>query len=130
MSGDPIFRSYHIRQSNQYGGDLPYFVGKQYGSGWLRTLAKVAFPIVKRIAGVAGKVAKDVVVKEKPLVKSLRTRALNEVGKTVLGQNNSTSQQQQTINRGRKRKSDANTFPIFTQQKKSRPAKKRRRQRI
>ena len=29
----------------QGGVDLPYFVGKQYGNGWLRTLGRFAFPI-------------------------------------------------------------------------------------
>ncbi len=27
---------------DQSGGDLPYFVGKQYGGGWLRTVARFA----------------------------------------------------------------------------------------
>ena len=88
MNTDPIFRSYHISYANQYGGDLPYFVGKQYGSGWLRTLAKVAFPIVKRVVGTAGKVAKDVIVKEKPLGQSIRKRAIEAVGKVISSNNN------------------------------------------
>jgi hypothetical protein len=41
----------------QYGGDLPYFVGKQYGSGWLRRIAKFAFPIIRRIVSGLGTVA-------------------------------------------------------------------------
>lgn len=97
MNTDPIFRSYHISYANQYGGDLPYFVGKQYGSGWLRTLAKVAFPIVKRVVGVAGKVAKDVIVKEKPLGQSIRKRAVQQIGKVM----------NEPINK---------TFPLFDQQ--------------
>ena len=47
------------------GGELPYFVGKQYGNGWLRTIERLAFPILRRIAGVAADTAKDVIVKEK-----------------------------------------------------------------
>ena len=31
--------------SRQDGGDLPYLVGKQYGSGWLRTIARIAFQL-------------------------------------------------------------------------------------
>ena len=27
-----------IYSSPQNGGELPYFIGKQYGSGWLKTL--------------------------------------------------------------------------------------------
>ena len=38
---------------SQSGGDLAYFAGKQYGGGWLRTLARFAFPILKRVVGVA-----------------------------------------------------------------------------
>ena len=34
----------------QLGGDLPYFVGKQYGGGWLKTIGRFAFPIIKKIS--------------------------------------------------------------------------------
>ena len=56
MISDSITQAY-----SQTGGDLPYFVGKQYGSGWLRTLARVAFPIIKRVVSVAGRTANDVI---------------------------------------------------------------------
>lgn len=122
MSTDPIFRSYHVSQANQYGGDLPYFVGKQYGSGWLRTIAKVAFPIVKRIAGVAGRVAKDTIVKEKPLKQAIKTRALQEVGNFISGQSSS-------INKAQKRKAtNTRNLPLFQQGK--RPRRGRGRGRI
>ena len=51
--------------SGQSGGDLPYFVGKQYGTGWLRTLARFAFPILKRALGVATNTAQDVIMDNK-----------------------------------------------------------------
>ena len=84
----------------QEGGNLAYFVGKQYGSGWLRTLGRIAFPIIKRVFRVAGNVAQDKLDNpDTPILSSLRDNALNEVaetvGKTVGGIS--------SINRGRKR---------------------------
>ena len=84
--------------SDQEGGGLAYFVGKQYGSGWLRTLGRFAFPILKRVFRVAGNVAKNVLDDpEKPVLTSLRDNALNEVVRTV-GETVDSS-----INRGKKR---------------------------
>ena len=42
----------------QNGGELPNFVGKQYGSGWFKTLGRFAIPILKRLGGFAMKTAK------------------------------------------------------------------------
>lgn len=81
---------------SQEGGELPYFVGAQYGSGWLRTLGRFAFPILKKVLGVAAHTAKDVLVDEKPVLTSLRDNAISEAVNT-LG-NSGTS-----INRSRKR---------------------------
>lgn len=68
----------------QDGGDLAYFTGKQYGSGWLRTLGRFAFPILKRVVRVAGNVAQDALDNpEKPILSSIRDNALSEVAKTV-----------------------------------------------
>ena len=61
------------------GGDLPYFVGKQYGSGWLRTIGRFAFPLIKRAMKVFGNTAEDVLLNEKPVLTSLRDNALNEL---------------------------------------------------
>lgn len=66
----------------QMGGELPYFVGKQYGSGWLRTLGRMAFPLLKRVGRFLGNTAKDVIVNEKPVVESLKKNAIQEVSKT------------------------------------------------
>ena len=55
------------------GGELPYFVGKQYGNGWLRTIGRLAFPILRRIAGVAADTAEDVIVKEKKFLPSFKS---------------------------------------------------------
>ena len=48
---DPFFQAYSGEiDKSQYGGALPYFVGKQYGNGWLRTVARIAFPIIKNFS--------------------------------------------------------------------------------
>ena len=71
--------------SGQVGGDLSYFVGKQYGSGWLRTLARFAFPILKRLLGVATNTADDVIMKKKKLFPSLGKNAMNEINNAMSG---------------------------------------------
>jgi len=44
--------------SGQTGyGSLPYFVGNQYGNGWLRNIARFAFPFLKKALGFVGNVA-------------------------------------------------------------------------
>jgi len=75
MSNPSLMATY---SSPQNGGELPYFIGKQYGSGWLKTLGRFAIPILKRIGGVALRTAKDVIVDNKPLLQSLKTHALSE----------------------------------------------------
>ena len=99
----------------QEGGDLAYFVGKQYGSGWLRTLGRIAFPILKRVVRVAGNVAQDKLNDpDKPILNSIRDNALSEVasavGETVGGM---------SINRGgRKRKvRSSSTAPFYAKRK-------------
>ena len=71
--------------SGQIGGDLPFFVGKQYGSGWLHTLAKFAFPILKRIFGVASNTAEDVIMKEKKFLQSLGKNTVDEIQNFMTG---------------------------------------------
>ncbi len=70
---------------SQGGGDLPFFVGKQYGGGWLRTLARFAFPILRRVLGVATNTAEDVIVNRKKFGQSLRDNSMNEVRKYMSG---------------------------------------------
>ena len=67
--------------SPQNGGELPYFVGKQYGSGWLKTLGRLAFPIIKRLGRMALGTASDVLVRSKPLLSSLKERAIEGASK-------------------------------------------------
>ena len=65
-----------IYSSPQTGGELPYFIGKQYGSGWLKTLGRFAFPILKRLGRVATKTASDVLMKDKSILPSLKEHAI------------------------------------------------------
>jgi hypothetical protein len=73
-----------LYSSPQSGGDLPYFIGKQYGSGWLQTLGRFAFPILKKLGGVAVKhvsrAAKDVMVDNKPILPTLKAHAKEALG--------------------------------------------------
>ena len=96
MDTNSIMKTY---DGSQDGGDLAYFAGKQYGSGWLRTLGRFAFPIIKRVAKVAGNVAQDVLDNpDKPVLDSLRDNAVNEVARVV----------HSSINTGQKRKRGIN----------------------
>ena len=85
----------------QGGGDLPYFVGKQYGNGWLRTLGRFAFPILRRIVGAALNTGQDVIDGRKNWKQSIRDNAMAEVAGYMKG-------------RGRKRKSSSsiNSEPV------------------
>lgn len=100
---------------SQTGGDLSYFVGRQYGSGWLQSIGRFAFPILKKVFKVAGNTAEDVIVNEKPLLDSLRDNTIKEVM-------NPTSTK--TINRSVKRRAPSsirnNTQPPLFQKKRRR----------
>ena len=85
------------------GGELPYFVGKQYGSGILSTIGKFAFPLLKRVGRFAMNTAKDVLVDHKPIKESLKDNALNEV-KSVFQPNNPPTKRRKIINKHRKAK--------------------------
>lgn len=77
MSSNDIANFY---ANSQVGGELPYFVGKQYGSGWLRTLGRFALPILKKIGGVAVKTASEVLNNNSKILPTLKNYALEEVG--------------------------------------------------
>ena len=113
MISDSIAQAY-----SQEGGDLPFFVGKQYGSGWLRTLARVAFPILKRVVRVAGRTADDMIYDNKDWKSSLKDNAMEEVGRAV-GSTINRVRQEATNNRKR-RATKVSSLP---------PLLKRRRQR-
>lgn len=75
MSNPDIIALY---STSQTGGDLPYFVGKQYGSGWLQTIGRFALPILRRIGAVGMKTAQDVINNKAKILPSLKTNVMNE----------------------------------------------------
>ena len=63
------------------GGLMPYFTGgqQQWGGGILRSIARFAFPLIKRVIGVATNTAEDMVEgREKSIKKSIVKNAINE----------------------------------------------------
>ena len=100
----------------QDGGYLAYFQGKQYGSGWLRTLGRFAFPILKRVVRVAGNVAQDAINNpDKPILSSIRDNALGEVAQAVDKVAGS------SINRARKRSANqSQKYPALAQKRQRR----------
>lgn len=121
MDSATLFKVYSGEQS---GGELPFFIGGQYGSGWLRTLGRFAFPILKKVARVAGNTLQDVLVQEKPLLTSLKDNASAEVVNTLA--NPSTLLPPSSINRSskqtssikKKRKAKSQHLPFFDKRQK------------
>ena len=106
---DPITYAY----SGQDGsGSLPYFVGRQYGTGWLQNLARIAFPIIRKVVGHAGSIAantaEDLISSRKTFGQSLRDNAVHEVGK-VFSVKRKVPTAAKTINAKRKRIHKHNT---------------------
>jgi hypothetical protein len=64
-----------IYSKEMQGGELPYFAGNQYGSGWLRNIARFAFPILKGLGGFAANAATDIVMQNKNVVPTLKEHA-------------------------------------------------------
>jgi hypothetical protein len=97
----------------QFGGDLPYFVGRQYGSGRLRDIAKFAFPILKRVVGglgsVAASTAEDMIEKRKPFRESLKSNAGKEALKVMRGK----GIKRRRVSKGIKRRKKARTVFDF-----------------
>ena len=114
-----------VKVYSQGGGDLPYFAGKQYGTGWLSTIGKYAFPILKRLFNVASNTAEDVLVKEKPILSSLKEHAIKEVKDTVkrgLGRKRT-----RAINSSSLRKRSASIPPFFAATAAKRRKRRKRR---
>ena len=72
-----------LYSTSQAGGELPYFIGKQYGSGWLRTIGRFALPILKRIGSFGMKTAKDIIENNGKVLPTLKSNALAELGNVV-----------------------------------------------
>ena len=75
MNNSDIVDSY---SSSQDGGELPYFVGKQYGSGWLKTIGRFAMPLLKRLGRIGMKTAKDVIMNDAKILPSLKANAISD----------------------------------------------------
>lgn len=124
----PIMKAYSPEAANQFGGgELPYFVGKQYGAGWLGTIARVAFPLLKRFVGAAGNVAEDVLYKDKTIGQSIKKHAVNEIAN--LATNIATAatagaprKRSGSINRRAAKRKHESNYPLFENR-----AKRRRR---
>lgn len=71
--------------SKQMGGELPYFAGNpnQWGGGILQTIARFAFPILRRLAGVAADTAEDVIHGRKSFKDSLVDNAMEGVKELI-----------------------------------------------
>ena len=68
----------------QYGGDLPYFSGNQYGNGAVLNLVKkMAFPLLKKAGKHLGNLAlntvSDTITGNKSVGESLKSNAIEEV---------------------------------------------------
>jgi hypothetical protein len=88
MSSSDIVNMY---SRPQQGGELPYFVGKQYGSGWLRTIGRIALPILRKLGlsaakaatGALAATATDVLMKKANLGQSLKKNAIIAAKQTL-----------------------------------------------
>ena len=91
----------------QGGGELPFFTGKQYGGGWIRTLGRFAFPILRRIINIAMNTGADLIDGRKDFKSSLMDNAKNEIPTFFTG-------------RGRKRPINSDDIPgsIFAKKRK------------
>lgn len=76
---------------SQQGGELPYFVGKQTGSGWFRALGRFAIPILRKLGlsaakaatGALAATATDVLTGKKQFVPSLKQNTMSAVNETL-----------------------------------------------
>jgi len=108
---DPIRNVY----SGQGGsGSLPFFVGKQYGTGWLRSLARLAFPILKKAVGSAGNVASntadDLLENRKSFKESLKDNTIGEATRLFTGSGTKRHFSTATINKPKRIKTRHTIF--------------------
>lgn len=80
MSNPDIINFYSNQQN---GGELPYFVGKQYGTGWLKTIGRFALPILRRIGIFGMKTANDVINNNAQFLPALKSNAISEIKETL-----------------------------------------------
>jgi hypothetical protein len=91
-----------LYSQSQQGGELPYFVGKQYGSGWLRTIGRFAIPILKRLGIVAANTAQDVLTKNADILPTLKKHTFDQVSDFIGNKRKSSSKMKKGINKRRK----------------------------
>jgi hypothetical protein len=123
-----IYNAYVDSGANQMGGDLPYFVGRQYGgaSSWLGSLVKMAFPILlKKLFGLGRSIADDVISKKKSFGESVKDHATSAVEGIVRSSKDHEDQKGSgsTINRRKRKRNSksfatASSFPLFAKQRK------------
>jgi len=80
MSNPDIVNFYSNQQN---GGELPYFIGKQYGSGWLKTIGRFALPILRRIGIFGMKTANDVINNNAQILPALKSNAISEINESL-----------------------------------------------
>ena len=101
-----------LYSKRQQGGELPYFIGKQYGSGWFRNIVRLAFPFLKRFGKVAVDTAKDALSSDAEILPSFKRHALDAARETFpsvaniisdkLGIPKATKKSKRSINKRRK----------------------------
>ncbi len=116
----PIANAYSVEAANQIGGDLPFFIGKQHGSGWLGTIARFAFPLIKRFVGAAGNVAEDMIYKKKPFGASVKRNAMKEIHKLASDIARPGSNKPANINRQTAPRKKKTSYPLFNEGKRKR----------
>ena len=72
-----------LYSGSQEGGELPYFVGKQYGSGWLKTIGRFALPLLRRIGRIGMKTAKDVIMNNAKILPTLKANAISGLADVI-----------------------------------------------
>ena len=120
-----IYDAYVDTGANQLGGELPYFVGKQYGgaSSWLGSLVKMAFPIlIKKLLGLGRSVADDVITRKKTIGESIKDHAMQTVQGFARSNEVLDEQKGSSINRREKKRKAkpllSSSFPLFAKRHK------------
>lgn len=92
-------------------GNLNYFVGRQYGAGWLRNLARIAFPFFKKAISTAGNIASNTASdllkdENRGFTESLRDNAIKEAGNLL------TRKRSAPINRSKNKKKKKSRYQV------------------
>ena len=71
----------------QQGGDLPYFIGRQYGGNWKQTIGRFALflgrkfgmPMAKTVGSAALKAANEAIFKKRPVKEAIKENMLSSL---------------------------------------------------